>query len=164
MVMAKGLTGRHVLLMMIGFFGVTLGVNAYMVKSALTTFSGEVVPQSYAHGLKYNETLAARQAQRAAGWQAKIAADRGAQDKVTVTLLITDRAGAPVRGLDLRATMRLPATEREDKNFTLAETAPGRYAAQVAGVRSAMWEITVIEPGATPDAPRFEARNRLWLR
>jgi nitrogen fixation protein FixH len=162
--MAKGLTGKHVLAMFIGFFGVTVGVNAYMVRSALVTFSGEVVPQSYGHGLKYNETLAARAAQHAAGWQATLMAERGARDDAHVTFLLVDRGGAPVRGLNLRAVMRLPATEREDKRFTFTETAPGRYEADVAGVRQALWEIAVSEPGPTPDAPRFEARNRLWIR
>ena len=162
--MARRLTGTHVLLIFLGFFGVTFAVNAYMIHEALDTFSGEVVPQSYAHGLKYNETLAAREAQRATGWKATLAATRGLGGKAHVILAVVDRAGAPVRGLVLRGVMRLPATEREDKLFTLTETAPGHYEADVLGARQALWEIAVSVPGPTADAPRFEARNRLWIR
>ena len=160
-------TGLHVLISLVVFFGITLAVNVIMITKAVGTFSGEVAPNSYVQGLNYNDTLAARNEQRAEGWQANIDAAQRSGGTVRIALSIRDKAGRPVRGLALLGTMRLPATEYDDKHFTFAETTPGHYEASVADLRTALWELEVETPDPKGDqehAPRFEMRNRLWLR
>jgi len=63
---AKGIEGRHVLMALIGFFGVMFLVNGIFVYFAVATFSGGDTSDPYRKGLHYNETLQAadRQAER----------------------------------------------------------------------------------------------------
>ena len=56
----KPLTGWKVLAMLLAFFGVVGAVNAVMVYSALSTFSGEVEAHPYEHGLAYNREYCQR--------------------------------------------------------------------------------------------------------
>lgn len=159
--MIKRITGFHVLLAMLGLFGVTLAVNALMVSSAIRSFSGEVVPKSYMQGLRYNETLKAHDAQRAAGLRAVISATRDEHGRARIAFAVTHKDGEPVRGLALTGRMTMPATGRGARAFTLEETAPGRYEAVIESLPAAHWDVAIADDG-TP--PQFEARNRLWIR
>ena len=53
------LKGRHVLAMLLLFFGTVFGVNFYMARVAIQTFSGLEAEKPYQSGLKYNEVIAA---------------------------------------------------------------------------------------------------------
>ena len=58
--MAEGvITGRHVLIGMLVFFGVILGVNGMFLYSALSTYTGVVSDEPYRKGLNYNERIEA---------------------------------------------------------------------------------------------------------
>ena len=65
------LKGWHVLVMILIFFGITIGVNATFITMALRTHPGEDVPRSYMQGLEYNETLENRRIQSELGWTAR---------------------------------------------------------------------------------------------
>ena len=163
----KRLTGRHVFLLLLGFFGMTIAVNVAMSIWAVRTFSGEVATNSYLRGLHYNDTLAARQMQQAEGWHAVITALRDPHGAARLLLILSGRDGQPVRGLTLEGVLSLPATEHEDKRFVLHESAPGRYEASLAPVRAAVWDVDIETPSPgenDEDTPRFETRNRLWIR
>ena len=64
----KQITGKHVLFILFGFFGVMLAVNGVFVHFATATFSGVSTEDAYRKGLHYNETIAAFQVQQATGW------------------------------------------------------------------------------------------------
>jgi nitrogen fixation protein FixH len=129
----------------------------------LRSFSGEEASRSYALGLHYNDTLAERAAQRAAGWRAKLETSRAADGTAVFDLLLQGKNGEPVQGLVLAGALRLPATARDDRILAFAEIAPGRYEARIENLVSAHWDLVV-----TGRAPRgttvFEAKNRLWIR
>ena len=67
----KELKGWHVLLIMLGFFGVMFAVNGVFLYHAITSFPGEDVKKSYVQGLNYNQTLSARASQADLGWRAE---------------------------------------------------------------------------------------------
>ena len=161
------LTGRHVLIALLAFFGVTIGVNVIFIMKAVGTFSGEVAPNSYIQGLNYNDTLTAHARQRAEGWHADIDTAQLSGNTARIAITIKDKASRPIRGLALQGTLHLPATDRDDKHFAFAETLPGHYEASIAGLRAALWELEVETPNLNENqehAPSFEMRNRLWLR
>lgn len=160
--MFERITGKHVLLVMLVFFGITFVVNALLVTSALRSFSGEVASRSYVHGLRYNDTLAARAAQRAAGWHATVDAHRAVDGTVFVALAVSDRNARPVERLVLEGILRLPATERADRKLVFAETRPGRYEARVSDLAPAYWDLAITGQAADSTAI-FESRNRLWI-
>lgn len=92
--MTKQLTGRHVLMIFCGAFGVIISVNLLLAYSAVSTFPGLEVKNSYVASQQFDERKAA---QEALGWTVRADAAEG-----QVILRITDATGQPVRvgGLD----------------------------------------------------------------
>src|SRR5215208_2215468 len=98
----RPLTGRMVLAMLLGFFGLVMVVNVVMVRAAITTFGGVDTPSSYQAGLHFKAEEAAAAAQDALHWRvdARLAsAERG--ETVTVTAL--DANGKTLGGLAVTA-------------------------------------------------------------
>lgn len=144
--------GWHVLVGFILFFGVIIGTDAFFMVLAYRTFSGQVAANPYEAGLAYNATLAQKARQDALGWSATIT-DAGDDLRVR----IVDRAGAPVEGLKVVATLERPATEKGSRSLALQGRADGDYAAPLA--LSGAWDVHVVAEGA--NEARFEARRRL---
>lgn len=147
------LRGWHVLVMILLFFGVTIGVNATFITLALRTFPGEEVPHSYLQGLNYNETLARREAQAELGWVARFNAQDGA-----LLLGVTDPSGTGVSGLVLTGIMMHPDTSGECA-LAFAEDRPGVYRAPLDCSTEGRWRVRARNDG---DAP-FEVEYELWL-
>ena len=76
--MKRQFTGRHMLLTLVGFFGIIMAVNFTMAKIAVGGFSGTVVTNSYVASQHYNEWIEAAEAQAAKGWGAEVALDEDA--------------------------------------------------------------------------------------
>lgn len=157
----KPLTGRHVLYMFAGFFGLVFATNAYMIKVALTTHSGVVANEPYKVGLKYNDRLDAAAEQAKLGWQdAIVLSDRGE----TLAVTFKDRAGNAVPGLKVAATLGRPATVAGDERLDLVETTPGTYEA-AAGLKDPGAYIVSVEARRVADEnASYRARKRLWLK
>lgn len=85
----RKLTGRHVLMIFCGAFGVIISVNLLLAYSAVSTFPGLEVKNSYVASQQFDERKAA---QEALGWTVRADAAEG-----QVTLSITDAEGQPVR-------------------------------------------------------------------
>ena len=60
-------TGRHMLLVMVAFFGVTITVNLVLAFFATSSWTGLIVKNSYVASQEYNEKLAEARAQDALG-------------------------------------------------------------------------------------------------
>jgi len=116
MAQPKEFTGRKMLLIMITFFGVIIAVNGYMAFSAVSTFPGLEVDNSYVASQQFNERASA---QRALGWESEIAYDEGElvlqlQDANGVVLPgnIVAKIGRPTfAGEDIELTFRLVGEE-----------------------------------------------------
>jgi nitrogen fixation protein FixH len=159
--MTKPLTGRHVLICLVGFFAFIIAVNAWFITESVRTFRGEDEQKPYLQGVAYNRTLARRAEQQRLGWHATIAADRLQRDRVRIVVAIARADGAPQSGERLNGELRHPMDENRDKPLRLKETAAGRYEGEVAGIPAGTWDVVVTAvPGQTP----FEASRRLWLR
>jgi nitrogen fixation protein FixH len=63
----RRLTGRMVLLCLVGFFGVVFGVNGILVHEALSTFGGVDTDSAYQAGRKFEQDVAMAKAQDAPG-------------------------------------------------------------------------------------------------
>jgi nitrogen fixation protein FixH len=95
--MTKQLTGRHVLMIFCGAFGVIIGVNLLLAWSAVSTFPGLEVKNSYVASQQFD---ARKAAQEALGWTVRADAAEG-----QVILRITDADGLPVRVGGLEAVI-----------------------------------------------------------
>jgi nitrogen fixation protein FixH len=155
--LTNGLQGRHVLLWLIGFFGLMLIANGIFLYCALATFSGGDT-DPYRKGLHYNDTLAAAQHQAEQGWNAALSYDAKAE---RLALGLTDRLAQPVTGLHIEAAVSRPATDKEDRKLPLEEEAPGVYASEIK-LGPGQWVISA----ATPDegntsVPTYQLKQRI---
>ena len=65
----RKITGKHVLVAMLAFFGLIIAVNATFVYLSLSTWTGLVSSNAYVEGLAYNATLEDAARQRQLGWK-----------------------------------------------------------------------------------------------
>ncbi len=142
---ANGITGRHVLVSLVVFFGVMLIANGLFVYFALSTFTGSD-SDPYRRGLHYNDTIAAAERQTEKGWQSALSYDAA---KRRLLLGLSDGKSRPVTGLQIKAVVGRPVTDKEDRALSLKEEAGGVYAAEI-DLPPGQWVISA----ATPDEPR----------
>jgi nitrogen fixation protein FixH len=56
---SREFTGRHMLMIMLAFFGVIITVNVVMARFAMTSWTGLVVENSYVASQQFNEKMMA---------------------------------------------------------------------------------------------------------
>lgn len=102
----RQITGKHVLIGFVSAFGVIIGVNVLLAVSAVKTFPGLEVKNSYIASQTFDDRKAA---QEALGWTV------GAHHHAGIlTLSITDDAGEPVRVAKLDATVGRATSVAQD--------------------------------------------------
>lgn len=122
-------TGRHAAMVFVGAFSVIIGVNIVLAVSAIKTFPGLEVGNSYVASQNFDVR---REAQKALGWQVRADAQGG-----LVILSITDADGLPVEVAELTATLGRATHVKDDvqPDFVFdgaayvapAELAPGNW-------------------------------------
>lgn len=122
----KPITGWHVLIGVVLFFGVVIGVDTLFMVKAYSTFSGQVASNPYEAGLAFNQTLAQRQREAALGWTASVLK----VDDDTVVVRLVDRTGAPLDRLSLTGVLERPATEAGRQVLDFKPMGEGRYQAR----------------------------------
>ncbi|MET7242334.1 FixH family protein [Methylobacterium sp. EM32] len=154
------LTGRRVLLLLVGFFGTIASADAVLVTSALRTWSGLEVASPYHAGQVYNAELARARAQEARGWHLESAVAR-AGPGAAVTVSLRGRGDEPLAGKALRARLERPTDARADRVLALAATAPGTYAGGVEALPGGQWRLVVEVVG--PDGVELRRERRLTV-
>ncbi|WP_050929040.1 FixH family protein [Aestuariivita boseongensis] len=99
-------TGKHALMVFGGAFGVIIAVNLALAYSAVSTFPGLEVKNSYVASQQFD---AKRDAQLRLGWSVRADARDG-----QVILSFTDKTGAPVEVADLKATLGRATHVKDD--------------------------------------------------
>jgi nitrogen fixation protein FixH len=155
----RPLTGRKVLGLLAGFFGVMLLANFIMAREAVKTFSGLDTDNPYDSGLAYNQDIAASKAQAALGWIVELTRTPDGQ-ATQLTATIKDKTGQPVTGLDVSMHFLHPATRKFDHELMAAAIADGVYAG-AADLAPGRWEVEI-------DLKRngerqFRSRNQLTI-
>lgn len=117
-------TGRHMLAIMIAFFGTIIAVNLTMATVAGTSWTGFVVKNSYIASQEFNGKAAAGRAQAALGWTSGLTIADG-----QIRYRLTDASGAPVTPSAVTVTFRRPAYDAEDRTLSLERLADGTFAA-----------------------------------
>ena len=127
-------TGRHMLLVVLLFFGTIIAVNIAMVVAATGTFPGLVVKNSYVASQHYNELLESARIQNEAGWQVELAAPDG-----VITFRLADRDGGARQ--QVTALAGRPSSTLEDRVIDLVE-GPGGYTA-LEQLPAGLWDIDI---------------------
>lgn len=155
------LTGRHVLLLMLGFFAAVIGANGVMVAVAIDTFAGVEEDGAYLKGLAYNERLAQKAAEAELGYRAKleVARDAAGTARADVTL---SRDGAPSEDLTVSLAFRHPTNAHLDRTIALTAQGGGRFTGETAALPAGAWDVAIVARNG--DATVLETKSRLWLR
>ncbi|MBO9451769.1 FixH family protein [Tropicibacter sp. R16_0] len=99
-------TGKHMLAIFVGAFGVIITVNLILAYNAVATFPGLEAKNSYVASQQFNER---RDAQDGLGWTVDAEAKGG-----LVILSILDEAGQPVQVAELEAVLGRATHVKED--------------------------------------------------
>lgn len=129
-------TGWHMLAIMVAFFGTVIAVNVLMARLALSTFSGEVVENSYVASQQFNGWLAEARAERLLGWHTTIA-QRGNR----LTLALSDASGRPITGARISGEAAHPLGRSDVQALVFHEGADGVYAADLLQAR---WQVRLV--------------------
>ena len=122
----RRLTGRAVLAMFVTGFGIIIAVNLVLAVSAVRTFPGLEVANSYVASQDFDLR---RAAQDRLGWQVAAEYVPG-----RLSLALTNRDGTPIRPADIALHLGRPTEQADDLTATLDEAlgadlvlAPGRW-------------------------------------
>lgn len=118
--MTRPFTGRHMLALMIGFFGLIIAVNVTMATFAISSFGGEVVENSYVASQRFNRWLAQARSQVRLGWHVVPAVDAAGRLHVAAT----DGNGGMLDG-QIIVTARHPLGRVPDQRVRMQRTVHG---------------------------------------
>lgn len=149
------ITGWHVFIGMTLFFATVIGVDAWFITKAYSTFSGQVAKNPYEAGLAYNRQLADQARQASLGWTVNAGID-GSDLVVTAS----DKDGRPLDGLVVNLVLQRPATDAGKLTMALRPVGKGVYRLRNPAGAGA-WDMNVTL--TSPDGARFRAERRLVL-
>jgi nitrogen fixation protein FixH len=152
-------TGKHMLAIMLAFFGVVIAVNLVMATAANRSWTGLVVKNSYVASQEFNRKAEEGRAQAALGWKGQLEIGGG-----RVSYRLVDKDGMAVTVEGVVASFRRPAYESEDRTITLAREAEGTFGAAEA-VRDGIWIVEIDAEAGLPkpyrDVRRIVVENGL---
>jgi nitrogen fixation protein FixH len=149
-----------VFICLVAFFAVVAGVNAIMIRAAVSTFGGVETESAYKAGLAFAREIANVQEQDGLHWDVRARVMREA-DGIVVEVAARDLAGQPIPNLQAMAQLAHPTDRRADRTIGIAANAPGLFRGTTADA-SGQWDL-VIE--LSRDGTRlFRSKNRVWIR
>jgi nitrogen fixation protein FixH len=155
----RRLTGRTVLLILIGFFLIVSIANGVMIRAAVSTFSGVETGSAYQAGLAFERDVEDARAQDTRHWQVSVKVRRTGE-RTVVEIDARDAAGRRLTGLEARARFSHPTDRRADRAVALSEDASGHFRGAVDPV-AGQWDV-VIELSRGGER-MFRSRNRVVL-
>lgn len=142
----KPLTGRGMLVVFVALFGIIIGVNIVMAVTAVRSFPGVEVANSYVASQAFDRD---RAAQRALGWQVAPIYASG-----RLSLKISDGQGLPAPVQALSVTVSRPTQKRDDVTPEMRYTG-GLWVADMA-LDPGAWVIHL--EATAPDGTLFRQR------
>lgn len=153
----KQFTGRHMLMVTLGFFAVIIAVNLFMAYKAVSTFSGLEVRNGYIASQQFNRN---RAAQLALGWTV-LASFQGTD---FVRLDFTGENGKYVPDETIaviNATLGRPTERQEDQDLAFERMPEGYYLAPIEALRAGKWYLRLKANAA--DGTLFQQRLSLYV-
>jgi nitrogen fixation protein FixH len=138
-------TGRHMLAIMVAFFGVIISVNVLMAYLANSTWSGILAKNTYVASQEFN--MKAEEARKWAelGYEGTLAVDGS-----TITYRLKGPAEEIGRLAEIKAIFHRPVGEQQDFSMPLTRVSDGVFSAQH-NLAAGSWivDLAAIEDGKT---------------
>jgi len=139
---AREWKGWMVLVFMLVFFGVIIGVNAFMAHVAMSTFGGVDVDSSYRAGQMFERDVAMAETQDERHWRIDGKITTAAAGGKALDIAARDSEGSPLTGLTATAEFTRPTDRRLDRIVSIREDAPGHFHGDVA-LPAGQWDLVV---------------------
>ena len=156
----RPLNGWKALTIFCGLFFIVLIANGALSYFAIKSFSGEVIPHPYEHGLAYNQEIRAARAQNNRNWRVDVALTKISSDQTEISIIARDKNGNALQHLKFDAEIEAPTSLAKDIRLSFEEKDPGHYVGVFAlppGQRDLV--LTASQSGEEV----FRSRNRLDL-
>ena len=135
------ITGKHVFLMIAGFFLIIFAANGVLVYYALDSWSGLETENPYQKGIAYNQDIAKARDQEKAGYSVSIKITPSPERVIGMKITALNRDGQPLTGKKLKVKLVRPAKEGFDQVPRIYENSPGEYSGQVQLPLPGIWDI-----------------------
>jgi nitrogen fixation protein FixH len=149
-------TGRHMLLAIVGFFGVIIAVNVTMAVVSSVSWTGLVVQNSYVASQQFEQKRLAHVAQQQAGWRASLDYIEG-----VALLRVVDAGGFAIELGQPVLQINRPVGGHDDQKVALSRRPDGIYAGPLT-LGPGIWEARV-SIADTPLGP-FELHERFAVQ
>ncbi len=152
------ITGRTVLIYFLGFFGIVFAMNFYMVRVAVSSFSGVETESSYKAGLSFKNDIAAAHAQDARHWSVEATLQRGDNSGMIITA--RDAQGQALAGLIAEVRLAHPTDKRRDVVLAFVELTSGRFK-NLTPMPEGQWDLIIGLKRETETV--FRSKSRIAL-
>jgi nitrogen fixation protein FixH len=119
-----------------------------MLFFATSTFNGLETKKPFEEGVKYNDEIAAEEAQKALHWNVNVQTTQAEKieeghHRFKVTVFATDAADSPLTDLQARMEVRRPTQVGYDQDVVLGHVGKGQYTADVDVPLVGQWEMRI---------------------
>lgn len=129
----KPFTGRRMLITILLFFAVIITANMTMLFSALGSFGGLLVKNSYVASQRFNNDIADDRSSAIAAWSVSAQVREAPGGGALLIATVSDETGAAIDALSLDGLIGRPTHERDDEPLVFTRVAEGAYSAALAG-------------------------------
>ena len=141
--MIKELTGKHVAIFFVFFFGIIFTVNGIMIYLSQSSWTGLETRDAYRKGLKYNQKLSKSEAQNTRGWSMELIRNDLSQGSFSLTAIPKQKDDEGLSGLNISVELKRPTHEGIDRHFSLKEKSLGVYSGKIDKVQLGQWHLIV---------------------
>ena len=145
-------TGRHMLIIVLLFFGTIISVNVFMATMAIQSWTGLVVKNSYVASQQFNEKLAQSRTQAELHLKVNLTYEAG-----SLQFMLADEQGTPIVLEDVQITLTRPIGVQLDRTLELAPVETGYAIAEE--LPTGVWNVVI--HALMPGQPDFNYRARL---
>lgn len=152
------ITGRTVLIYLVTFFGIIFAMNFFMIRVAISSFSGLETESSYKAGIIFKNDVAAAQAQNALHWAVEANIQRNDNSRIVIS--VRDANAQAISGLVAEVRLAHPTDKRRDVTIEFVETSAGQYES-LTPLPSGYWDLVI---GLKRDTDTvFRSKSRISL-
>ena len=138
-------TGKHVLIGFVLFFGIIFVSNAVMITLAVKTFPGLQSKSAYKAGRNYNQQIEQAVDQQQLGWRATVDVDKADKSRPVVRVVFVDRFENPLSDLSVSGTLQRTVHSLEDVALEFRELGNGVYEVFFDGqTHRGQWRLKVV--------------------
>lgn len=141
--MIKELTGKHVLIMFLTFFGIVFFASGMLVYQASTSWTGLETVDAYRKGVKYNQQLSQSEAQNKRGWSMTVSPEKLPSGGLSLQATPKDKNGETLSGLRIRVLLKRPTHTGMDRTLELKETGLGVYTGTFDRLALGKWYLNI---------------------